>query len=50
MFNGGQRAETLEAHEVDEGFFETLGVRSELGRTFEPADYASGDLNVKAIG
>jgi len=49
LFNGGQRAETLEAHEVDEGFFETLGVRPELGRTFEPSDYTSGNSRLAVL-
>jgi predicted permease len=41
MLLGGERgAELVEGQDVMDQFFETLGVPAQLGRTFEPADYA----------
>jgi len=42
MLGGVERAESLYGHEVDEAFFDTLGVKPELGRTFQRDDFQSG--------
>src|SRR6266540_3588483 len=39
MLTGGDRAEALWAHHVADRFFETLGVRAQLGRVFNAGDY-----------
>jgi len=42
MLGGVERAESLTGQEVDEAFFDTLGVKPELGRVFQPDDFQSG--------
>ncbi|HUA58734.1 MAG TPA: ABC transporter permease [Verrucomicrobiae bacterium] len=41
IIGGGERAESVYGHDVDESFFDTLGVRPLLGRTFRADDYQS---------
>jgi putative ABC transport system permease protein len=42
LLTGRDKAEMLWANHVTEGFFETLGTRAELGRTFSADDYGPG--------
>jgi len=42
MLGGVERAESLLGHEVDKAFFDTLGVKPELGRVLQPDDFQSG--------
>jgi len=49
LLSGSQQAETVEAHEVDENFFETLGVKPELGRTLQPVDFTSADRRLVVL-
>jgi putative ABC transport system permease protein len=39
---GGERAESIWANEVTDGYFEAAGVRAALGRPLTPADFAAG--------
>jgi putative ABC transport system permease protein len=43
LLTDGAQAEELGAHEVDDGFFEALGVSPLLGRTFSSDDFAAAD-------
>jgi putative ABC transport system permease protein len=49
VLTGGGRSESVPAHAVDEGFFETLGVAPRLGRVFGPDDYARNDARVVVL-
>jgi putative ABC transport system permease protein len=50
LFGGERGAELVEGQEVMDQFFETLGVRAQLGRTFEPADYAPNAPHTTILG
>jgi len=44
------RTESLRTWKVSEGFFEAIGGRAALGRTFRPDEYRSGDDRVVVLG
>jgi len=43
QLNRGEKAEMLQAHEVEDGFFDTLGVNPILGRVFRSDEFAAAD-------
>ena len=49
LITGAGPAQSLHAHEVDRGFFETLGVQPELGRTFQADDYTAGPNRIVVL-
>src|SRR2546428_6971953 len=49
LLTGGPKAEMLQAHEVDEDFFSTLGVAPILGRPFQPDDFKSANSRIAIL-
>jgi putative ABC transport system permease protein len=49
VLTGGESPEEIETVFVTEGFFETLGVVAELGRTIAPADHVEGNNRVVVL-
>ena len=49
LLSGNLEAKTVEAHEVDEAFFDTLGVNAILGRTLQPRDFQPGDSRIVVL-
>jgi putative ABC transport system permease protein len=49
LITGGDKPDVVWAHQVTEGFFETLDVAPEIGRTFQPDDYRNDGPTVVVI-
>jgi putative ABC transport system permease protein len=49
LLTSGPKAEMLQAHEVDEDFFSTLGVAPIIGRAFQPDDFKSANPRIAIL-